>query len=136
MEDDQTHTAAHGGGEACPWHRRTHSPWTGDEDAGTSWKSGTASPQKEKVPRLLGGRRAGTSWSLTAGPSQASEVSTAGWRGPRAGGSPSSSLSPRHRGAPKPWHRKLPGAACLCLPRGEAHWGTILPHFLRHKSYS
>lgn len=56
-EDDQAYMAAHEDGEACLWQRRTHSPWTGNEDDGVSWKSWTSSPQKEKLPRLLGGRR-------------------------------------------------------------------------------
>lgn len=50
MEDDQAYSAAHGDGEACLWQRRTHSPWTGDEDNDISRKSWTASPQKEKLP--------------------------------------------------------------------------------------
>jgi len=77
---------------------------------------------------LEGGERAGTSWGLAAGPSQASEVSTAGWKGPQGRGLPIFlTLPPDTKGPPSPGTENFWGLPASASPMGKPTGGPSCP---------
>lgn len=128
-EDDQAYTAAHEDGGACLWQRRTHSPWTGNKDDGASRKSWTSSPQKEKLPRLLGGRRESGdilgpgSWTKSGFRSEHSRM-----EGPPGQGAPHLPRSPPDtKGPPSPGTENFRGLPAPASPTRKPTGGPSCP---------